>query len=217
MDWPKRFPTNSTYSEALARCDAQQIVTVVASASIPQGIFPSNKPRGIESTRRRSPMCLLLYGVICGMISVIRRHPKTLMSFYSHAQIWLVSLTWCVPRLKMCKVQETSYQITEAELARFPGFVGCRASHKASGSMHRNEPLQAVYKGLSSHFIKSSCVVIWYMILFRQKNTDRPTGKLSFINTVPFCRRYRSITIHLTCLSYHSPIEARPSSQLLLN
>src|SRR6266566_5112491 len=119
LDWPKRFPTNSTYSEALARCDAQQIVTVVASASIPQGIFPSNKPRGIESTRRRSPMCLLLYGVICGMISVIRRHPKTLMSFYSHAQIWLVSLTWCVPRLKMCKVQETSYQITEAELARF--------------------------------------------------------------------------------------------------
>ena len=94
------------------------------------------------------------------------------------------------------------------------GFVGCRASHKASGSMHRNEPLQAVYKGLSSHFIKSSCVVIWYMILFRQKNTDRPTGKLSFRNTVPFCRRYRSITIHLTCLSYHPPIEAGPDAKL---
>src|SRR5438270_9060749 len=30
LNWPKRFPTNSTYSEALARCDAQQIVTVVA-------------------------------------------------------------------------------------------------------------------------------------------------------------------------------------------
>jgi predicted transposase YbfD/YdcC len=30
LDWPKRFPTNSTYSEALARCDAEQIVTVVA-------------------------------------------------------------------------------------------------------------------------------------------------------------------------------------------
>jgi hypothetical protein len=94
------------------------------------------------------------------------------------------------------------------------GFVGCRASHKASGSMHRNEPLQAVYKGLSSHFIKSSCVVIWYILPFRQKNTDRPTGKLSFINTVPFCRRYRSITIHLTCLSYHSPIEAGSNAKL---
>jgi hypothetical protein len=47
--------------------------------------------------------------------------------------------------------------------------------------MQRNEPLQAVYKGLSSHFIKSSYVVIWYMILFRQKNTDRPYHKFSGI------------------------------------
>src|SRR5437016_2029257 len=31
LDWPKRFPTNSTYSEALARCDAEQIVTVIAN------------------------------------------------------------------------------------------------------------------------------------------------------------------------------------------
>jgi predicted transposase YbfD/YdcC len=31
LHWPKRFPTNSTYSEALARCDAQQIATVIAS------------------------------------------------------------------------------------------------------------------------------------------------------------------------------------------
>src|SRR5919205_534537 len=31
LNWPKRFPTNSTYSEALARCDAEEIVTVVAN------------------------------------------------------------------------------------------------------------------------------------------------------------------------------------------
>src|SRR2546425_246749 len=31
LNWPKRFPTNSTYSEALARCDAEQIVTVIAN------------------------------------------------------------------------------------------------------------------------------------------------------------------------------------------
>ncbi len=31
LNWPKRFPTNSTYSEALARCDAEQIVIVIAS------------------------------------------------------------------------------------------------------------------------------------------------------------------------------------------
>jgi hypothetical protein len=31
LNWPKRFPTNSTYSEVLARCNGQQIVTVIAS------------------------------------------------------------------------------------------------------------------------------------------------------------------------------------------
>jgi hypothetical protein len=31
LNWPKRFPTNSTYSEALARCDAKPIVTAIAS------------------------------------------------------------------------------------------------------------------------------------------------------------------------------------------
>src|SRR5947209_8855977 len=31
LPWPKRFPTNSTSSEALALCDAEQIVTVVAN------------------------------------------------------------------------------------------------------------------------------------------------------------------------------------------
>ena len=30
LNWPKRFPTNSTYSEALAHCDAQQMVTAIA-------------------------------------------------------------------------------------------------------------------------------------------------------------------------------------------
>jgi len=31
LNWPKRFPTNSTSSEALARCDAQEMVTVIAN------------------------------------------------------------------------------------------------------------------------------------------------------------------------------------------
>lgn len=30
LDWPKRFPVNSTYSEALAQCDGQQIVQAIA-------------------------------------------------------------------------------------------------------------------------------------------------------------------------------------------
>lgn len=34
LDWPKRFPTNSTYSQALALCDAQEIVSVIAQVLI---------------------------------------------------------------------------------------------------------------------------------------------------------------------------------------
>lgn len=30
LDWPKRFPVQSTYSEALAHCDAEQIARVIA-------------------------------------------------------------------------------------------------------------------------------------------------------------------------------------------
>ena len=30
LDWPKRFPVQSTYSEALALCDAEQIASVIA-------------------------------------------------------------------------------------------------------------------------------------------------------------------------------------------
>src|SRR5438270_2019168 len=48
LNWPKRFPTNSTYSEALARCDAQQIATVVANVllkarAVEQGEIEPNR------------------------------------------------------------------------------------------------------------------------------------------------------------------------------
>jgi len=34
LQWPKRFPTNSTYSEALAHCDAEQLVTAIAHVAM---------------------------------------------------------------------------------------------------------------------------------------------------------------------------------------
>lgn len=47
LNWPKRFPTNSTYSEALARCDAQQIVSAIAGVLL--------KARAGEQDERQSP------------------------------------------------------------------------------------------------------------------------------------------------------------------
>src|SRR5437588_212056 len=80
----------------------------LGSTSIRQGTSHFNQRHGIASSKPPLLTCLLPYDGTSGTISVIRHHPKTLMSFYSHAQIWPVSLTWCVPRLKMCKVQLTS-------------------------------------------------------------------------------------------------------------
>jgi hypothetical protein len=92
----------------VVRCPTSDTLLMrVAAASIQQRIFHSNKQRGIESSKRRSLMSLLSYGVICGMISVIRHRLKTLMSFYFHAQTSLASLMSYVLRLKTCKVQDT--------------------------------------------------------------------------------------------------------------
>lgn len=49
LNWPKRFPTNSTLSSALARCDAQQIVTAVANVLLKARAV---QQCGIEPSRR---------------------------------------------------------------------------------------------------------------------------------------------------------------------
>jgi len=81
------------------------VVALLGRSLHPTGIFHSNKLLGIKSRKPPLRMCSLLCDGICGTISVIRHHPKTLMLFYSRAQIWLALLTRYVPRLKMCKVQ----------------------------------------------------------------------------------------------------------------
>lgn len=48
---------------------------------------------------------ILAYDGIFGTLSVLQHHLKTLMSFYSRAQILLVLLMWSVPQLKMCTIQ----------------------------------------------------------------------------------------------------------------
>jgi len=65
LNWPKRFPTNSTYSEALARCDAKPIVTVIASVLLkagtetgrdahPGGHGWQNRTRNAQTRERRT-------------------------------------------------------------------------------------------------------------------------------------------------------------------
>ncbi len=54
-------------------------------------------------------MCSLLFVSIFGEIFIIQHHPKTLMSFYFHAQTSLALPMPLVPQLKMGKVQDTTY------------------------------------------------------------------------------------------------------------
>ena len=58
LNWPKGFPTNSTYSEALARCDAEQIVTVIAGVllkarAVEQG---GSEPSRLQSSQQEETL-----------------------------------------------------------------------------------------------------------------------------------------------------------------
>src|SRR5579859_2061896 len=58
LHWPKRFPTNSTYSDALARWDAQQIATVIAAVllkarAVEQG---GSEPSRLQATQQEETL-----------------------------------------------------------------------------------------------------------------------------------------------------------------
>src|SRR5437588_1836420 len=58
LNWPKGFPTNSTYSEALARCDAEQIVSVVASVLLKARAVEQcgSEPSRLQSQRQKEAL-----------------------------------------------------------------------------------------------------------------------------------------------------------------
>lgn len=58
LNWPKRFPTNSTYSEALARCDAEQIVTVIASVLLKARAVEQcgSEPSRLQAQKQEEPL-----------------------------------------------------------------------------------------------------------------------------------------------------------------
>jgi predicted transposase YbfD/YdcC len=58
LNWPQRFPTNSTYSDALARCDAQQLVSVIASVLLKaRGVDPcGTEPSCWQAQHQEEPL-----------------------------------------------------------------------------------------------------------------------------------------------------------------
>ncbi|GAC1689943.1 MAG: ISAs1 family transposase [Ktedonobacteraceae bacterium] len=58
FDWPKRFPVQSTYSEALARCDAEQIATVVAQVILKARAVQEcgTEPSRLQATKQQDTL-----------------------------------------------------------------------------------------------------------------------------------------------------------------
>lgn len=58
LKWPRRFPTNSTYSEALARCDAEQLVTVIAAVLLKARAVEQcgSEPSRLQATRQEETL-----------------------------------------------------------------------------------------------------------------------------------------------------------------
>ncbi len=58
LNWPKRFPTNSTSSDALARCDAEQIVTVVANVLLKARAVQQcgTEPNRLQAHQQEEPL-----------------------------------------------------------------------------------------------------------------------------------------------------------------
>lgn len=58
LDWPKRFPVQSTYSEALALCDAQQIAHVIAQVILKARAVQEcgSEPSRLQANKQRETL-----------------------------------------------------------------------------------------------------------------------------------------------------------------
>ena len=58
LQWPKRFPVHSTYSEALARCDAEQIASVLAQVILKARAVQEcgTEPSRLQASKQQKPL-----------------------------------------------------------------------------------------------------------------------------------------------------------------
>lgn len=120
LNWPKRFPTNSTYSDALARCDGQQIVTAIASVLL--------KARMVEQ-QATSPHSLQSQPQEDGLTHVAM-DGKTLRGTLKHERdgqpsVHLVSLYECQSGIVLTQraVQSKENEISAAAALVHPALV----------------------------------------------------------------------------------------------
>lgn len=129
LNWPRRFPVNSTYTEALAGCNAQEIVQAIAQVIVKAR---AEEERKAASSLKKEEQEQLLHTAMDG---------KTLRGTLGHAQaeqpkVHLLSLYECESGIVIAQeaVESKENEITAAKAFADPLFVKGRII--TADSMH---------------------------------------------------------------------------------
>ena len=148
LNWPKRFPTNSTYSEALARCDAEQIVTVIAGVLLKARAVEQG---GTEPSRRHSPQQ-------DETLTHVAMDGKTLRGTLGHASegqpsVHLLSLYECHSGIVLTQraVRSKENEISAAAALVHPALVKGRII--STDAMHTQKKWCACVHGYGGYYL----------------------------------------------------------------
>ena len=148
LNWPKRFPTNSTSSEALARCDAQQIVTVIASVLLKARAVEQcgDEPSRLQANQQEE------------VLSHVAMDGKTLRGTLGHESeaqpsVHLFSLYECQSGIGLTQraVQSKENEMSAAAALVHPALVKGRII--SSDAMHTQKKWCACVHGYDGYYL----------------------------------------------------------------
>jgi predicted transposase YbfD/YdcC len=148
LHWPKRFPTNSTYSEALARCDAQQIVTVIAGVLLKARAVEQcgTEPSRLQATKQQEAL------------THVAMDGKTLRGTLGHESegqpsVHLLSLYECQSGIVLTQraVQSKENEISAAAALVHPALVKGRIS--STDAMHTQKKWCACVQAYQGYYL----------------------------------------------------------------
>ncbi len=121
LNWPKRFPTNSTYSEALSRCDGQEVAKIIAQVILKARAREQCETEPSRLLANRQGGEKLIHTAMDG---------KTLRGTLGHAKegqlpVHLLALYECETGIVLTQeaVKSKENEITASEVFLHPSFV----------------------------------------------------------------------------------------------
>lgn len=148
LHWPKRFPTDSTYSEALARCDAEQLVRVIAAVLLKARAVEQcgSEPSRLQAHQQEETL------------THVAMDGKTLRGTLGHASesqpsVHLLSLYECQSGIVLTQraVQSKENEISAAAALVHPALVKGRII--SSDAMHTQKKWCACVHGYGGYYL----------------------------------------------------------------